>query len=395
MSWATVEAAIIAAVKHASGVEQVRLLTEERKQDRKQRIELSFEFEPIDDPEDLTSDVSGGLDLGQIPEVRILVRMEAVSYTHAPDASAYAIAYRMSRRYGLADTRAILTAAGLVLERAERAVPIAREADQRQLSATGLAWSLRIREDEIEGSAPDGSAPRDYFNKVELQDDGTPLAQVAVAEDIAPATVLAAADWRTLWLGGSTDLVRGRTLVDIVGGALHDQAATIGDETLTAATVLPTDTASLRGNERDAGVLADELALVLILSAPAAAGRALSKTSDDSDGWLLTTEADGSLELSAPAAGAVLTTDPGLLDGATWLLVAVSCDGTDIALHVHGEAPLSAACTYAQSYADAALVLGAFGAVPGASGQEIALVGEARTSDPAALLMTLAAAVGL
>jgi hypothetical protein len=395
VTWPSIEAAIIAAIKHASGVEQVRLLTEERKQDRKQRIELSFEFEPIDDPEDLTSEILGGLDLGQIPEVRILVRMEVISYTHAPDASAYAIAYRMSRRYGLADTRAILTAAGLVLERAERAVPIAREADQRQLSAMGLSWSLRIRKDELEGSAPGGSAPRDYFDKVELEEDGSPLAQVAVADDIAPAAVLAAADWRTLWLGGGTDLIRGRSLVDVVAGARHDQTATVGEGTLTTATVLPTDAASLRADERDAGVLAEQLALVLILRAPAAAGRALSKTTDDSNGWLLTTEADGSFELSAPAAGAVLSSAAGLLDGVTWLLLAVSCDGTDIALHVHGEAPLSAACTYAQSYADAALVLGAFGAVPGASGQEIALVGEARTSDPAALLMTLAAAVGL
>lgn len=396
MSWATVEAAVISAVQHASGVTQVRLSTEERQQDRRQRVELSFELELVPQPEDLQSDVEGGLDLGQIPEVRIIARMDVISYTHAPDASAYSIAYRLVRRSDLQATRDILDGAGLVLERVERAVPINVQADQRTLSAMTMAWILRIRSDEIEGSTPDGEAPRDYFDKIELTDDGAASPPVALAEDLAPAALLDVADWRTLWLGSAVDLVRGRALVDVVAGALHDQAATIGSGVLDCATVFPASgLASLQADDPDAGVLAEDLAVFLLVRAGAGAGLVASRSSTGAAGWELAAAADGALELAVPAAGIVLTTEPGLLDGETWLLAGISLASGQVRLHVHGEAALTGACTFVQSYEDAPLVLGARGADVGLSGLELALLGEARTDDVPGLLTDLDAALGL
>jgi hypothetical protein len=49
----------------------------------------------------------------------------------------------------------------------------------------------------------------------------------------------------------------------------------------------------------------------------------------------------------------------------------------------------------ASSYADAPLTLGAGGAEPAPEGLELALVGEAETEDPAALLAALRATLGL
>lgn len=394
MSWATLQAAITEAVQHATGIAQVRLSTADRKQNRKQLVELSFEFEPIHEPEPRQTDVEGGLDLGQVVEVLILARLDVVSYTHDPDLSAYHYGLRLLTRSTLPETLAILRAAGLTLERVGRAVPLAVDADQRSLSAVSLAWDLRVRVEELEGAAPSGAAPREYFDRVDVTDDGTPLAARGVAPDLAPASVLDAATWRTLWTGTQTDLVGGRRLVELADGATHNVAREIGTGALDRATVLADDVASLEVSDRDAGVLADGLTLVLVLRAPAAAGRIASRSSDGSAGWILTAEADGSLELSVPGAALALATDAGLLDGETWLLVGVYLDAGTLSLEVQGEALVTGACTLAQAFEDVPLVLGAADA-PGAAGLEIALLGEARTDDAGAVLSDMADAVGL
>ena len=394
MSWADIESAVIAAVKHASGVAQVRLSTEERKQDRRQYVDIAFELDVSEPPEQKITDSGTGVDVGAVPELRLVAQLEVVSYTHDPTVSAYAIAYRLLGRSYLDATLALLAPGGLVLDRVRGAVPIAREADQRSLSAVALAWEMRVRYHEAEGVAPAGLAPRDYFDRVQVTEDGTPLATIAVDTGIVPAALLDLTTWRSLWLGTRTDLVGGRTLVELVAGALHNVAQEIGSGVLDRATVFGSEDASLEVSDPDAGLLVDGTALVLVLRAPAAAGRIVARSADGTGGWILTAEADGSLELSAPAAGLVLETDPGLLDGATWLLVAVSLADDELALHVQGAAPVMGACTFAQGYDDAPFVLGAQGD-PGAEGFALALLGEARSDDVPALLGDLAAILGL
>lgn len=395
MSWADIESAVIAAVKHASGLAQVRLSTEDRKQDRKQYVDVAFELDVSEPPEHAITDSGAGVDVGAVPELRLVALLEVVSYTHDPTVSAYAIAYRLLGRSYLDATLALLTPAGLVLDRVRGAVPVAREADQRSLSAVALAWEMRVRYHEAEGVAPAGLAPRQYFDRVQVTEDGAPLPTVALDEDLVPASVLELATWRALWLGTRTDLVGGRVLDDLVAGALHNVPEEIGSDVLDRATVFGNDLASLEASDADLGALVEGTSLVLVLRAPAAAGRVAARSSDGIGGWTLDAEADGSLTLAAPAAGLSLSSAPGVLDGATWRLVALSLVGDELSLRVQGEVPVSGACTYAQVYEDVRLVVGAHDGEPGAEGLAFALLGEARAEDVDALLDDLAGVLGL
>jgi hypothetical protein len=395
MSWADIETAVLAAVKHASGVPLVRLSTGDRGQDTKQLIEVSFELDVLDPPETRTTESGEGLDVGAVPELQIVARLDVVSYTHTQALSAYAIAYRLLGRSSLDATLAFLDDADVVLDRVRGATPIKVEADQRALSAMTLVWEMRTRYHETEGAAPAGLAPREYFDRVEVTEDETPLVPRVLAPVLAPEALLELADWRSLWLGTQTDLVGGRALEELVAGALHNVPQEIGSDVLDRATVFGSTVASIKSTDPDAGVIPDGSVLVLLLRAPAAAGQIAARSLDGSAGWVLSGAADGALELSAPAAGLTFVSVTGLLDGATWLLVALGHADGDLTLYVHGESPEAGACTAAQLYEDEPLTLGAQSAEVGLSGLSFALLGETASDDPAALLADLAAALGL
>src|SRR5690606_10770201 len=147
-------------------------------------------------------------------------RVTLWSLTHDATASAYAAAYRALRRSHLSVVGAVLDAAGVVLRQVERATPTRVKFDDHLETAVTFSWVLQERSDEVEGPAPDGAAPREYFDRVSgpALDPGAD-ARAAISPALPPAPLRDLA-WRSLWLGSALDLVGGREVAG--AGVAHD-----------------------------------------------------------------------------------------------------------------------------------------------------------------------------
>jgi hypothetical protein len=389
--WQPIQEAIQEALGIAAQVDQVRLPDERRTFDRAQRLDVEFELEALGDEGEVDVDLGDeGLAVAVEQDMLITARIYAQSTSHSPDVSAYELAYRLVTRAHLPEVLDVLEAGGLALVRVGRAVPgPPLHVDNRWHSAVSLSWDLQHRACEQEGQPP---APRPYFDRVEVGDEDGPRQPRAIAPDIAQAEVLDVADWRSLWLGTQTDLVGGRAWSDDEFVA-HNQepGADVGDGVLTRASAIEATVAAVSASDPDAGVLRDGLAIALVLRGPAppATARVLGRAG----GWTLRALTTGALRFTSDVGGEVLEV-PGVLGGATppWVVVVLAQVAGVTSLRALAS---SDSAPVASSYADAPLTLGAGGAEPAPEGLELALVGEAETDDPAALLAALRAALGL
>jgi hypothetical protein len=374
VGWPEIQDAVFDALALATGVERshIRLAGDAEGARRVLVADVDFELQQRDWEARRTADDGAGLGEVLLVELEVVARVVLWSSTHDAQAGAYAAGFRALRRSHLSVVRDVLAAAGVVLVSTERVLPVKFREDDRVLTGAQFAWVLRHADDEAEGPAPGGAAPRPYFDRI----SGPQLPRRAVSPSAAPAA-LAALPWRSLWLGSATDLAGGRVLDG--PSAAHDGLAADLPPALSAATVLSPG-APAACSDPDAGYLRPGLAVVVLARGPAAAGDGVVLARAGS--WSLRLQGDDwVLEVGGADVGAAPAT------GGWDLLVLGELAGEVGVWHASGAATSPGATEVGAG----PLELGGEGAPAGAL---VALLGELTVGDPADGLDDVAAALG-